>query len=571
MTLLQDRPEAEAPEAPSPPVRVARADTWLDTSDHKRLGLLFVYSALAFVVAGGVVGIVAGAKQVSPGLSLGIDNWLRLYSFHTTVSVLLFLTAIWVGLATYVVPLQIGAGRLAMPRLLATGFWLYLVGGACLVASYIVGQVNGAGIVQSHPLPHVAGGANVATSLWIVSLMLISSAFFVAAASLFATVVTQRTTGMTLLRVPAFSWATMVASAVTLLATPVFLAGLLVLYLDQHFGGNLFDYPRTAAALPIWQHTVWLYGRPDVFILTLVALGAATDIVTTHAHRPLLDHRVGAAVLALFGVLSLTTFGVGDRVTEAVVVPTYTVLTSLVVIPLGVTVLLWLGTLAQGRPRLHVSLVYVAGAVLLWVTGAANAIGAAAQGVPGFQGNSAWVAGNAHVVVFGPPTLLAVGALYHWGPKMWGRKLNAGLGALAFLALFAGFLASGLAYYFLGYNGVPLGQVTGITSYQKGLYSLAEAGGALIVLGVLVLVIDIAASVGGRRGRPAGDDPYEGLTLEWATSSPPPPYGFDSLPEVRSAAPLAHLRGTGAGGPRPDADGSPGDAGQTALPAKAGS
>jgi heme/copper-type cytochrome/quinol oxidase subunit 1 len=167
------------------------------------------------------------------------------------------------------------------------------------------------------------------------------------------------------------------------------------------------------------------------------------------------------------------------------------------------------------------------------------------------------------VVVFGPPTLLAVGALYHWGPKMWGRKLNTGLGTLAFLGLFTGFLASGLAYYFLGYNGAQLGQVDGITSYQKGLYGLAEAGGALIVLGVLILVVDLAASVAGKRGRAAGDDPYQGLTLEWATSSPPPPYGFDSVPEVRSAAPLIHLRG--GGGPAA-ADGR-----QAALTTKAGS
>src|ERR1700730_7966421 len=200
MTLLEERPEAEVPEVPVTTAVSVRADTWLDTSDHKRLGLLFVYAALLFVVVGGGLGLVIGAQQVSPSLGLAADRWLRLYSMHTTVSVLLFLTAIWVGLATYVVPLQIGSGRLAAARLLATGFWLYLVGGGCLVGSYIVGQVNGTGIVQSHPLPHVAGGANAATSLWIVSLMLISGAFFVVAASLFATVVTLRTTGMTLLR-----------------------------------------------------------------------------------------------------------------------------------------------------------------------------------------------------------------------------------------------------------------------------------------------------------------------------------------------------------------------------------
>jgi cytochrome c oxidase subunit I len=570
MTLLEDRPQVEAREAPFAPVAATRSDRWLDTSDHKRLGLLFVYAALAFGALGGVLGLVVGAQQVSPSIGLATDRWLRLYSLHTMVAILLFLTAIWIGLATYVVPLQIGSGRLATPRLLATGFWLYLIGGGCFVASYIVGPVNGGGIVQSEPIAHIVGGANTATALWIVSLALISAGFLMASASLFATVAALRTDGMTLLRVPAFSWATMVASAVTVLTTPIFLAGLLLLYLDQHFGGNLFDFPKTVGSSPIWQHTVWLYGRPDVFLLTLVGLGAATDIVTTHARRPLLDHRAALVATGLFGVLTLTTFAMGSAVTDAVVVPTYAILTSLVVVPLSITVLLWLGTMARGRPRFHVSLLFVAGAITLWITGAANAVGAALQGVNGFHGNSAWVAGNVHVVVAGAPTLLAFGALYHWAPKIWGRRLSALLGSLAFLSLFTGLLASGLAYYFLGYNGVQLGQVDGITSYQKGLYGVAEAGGALVVLGVLIVVVDLAANVARGRGVVAGDDPYEGLTLEWATTSPPPRAGFDCVPEVRSAAPLLHLRGraagdAGAGAAGAGATGAGADGERTAL------
>jgi cytochrome c oxidase subunit 1 len=544
MTLLEDRPspppEAQTTAAARPAHQPA-VETWLDTTDHKRLGLLFVYAALAFVIGGGVLGLIIGAKQVSPSLNLAADQWVQLYGLHTQMSVLLFLTAMWIGLATYVVPLQIGAGRLAVPRLLATGFWIYLVGGGCFVASYLVGQVNGAGITQPTPIPPIPGGANAATTLWVASLALIALGFLLASASLLTTVVALRTEGMTLMRVPAFSWATLVASAITLVATPVFLAGLLLLGLDQHFGGSLFD-PRTAGNLPIWRHTIWLYGRPDVYLLTLVALGAATDIVATHARRPLLDHRAALVLLGVFGGLSLATFVANDSATRAVVVPTYSIFTAAVAVPLGLIVLLWLGTVAKGKPRFNISLVYVVGAILLWVSGAANAIGAAAAHVNGPNGGSAWIAGNVHTVVAGAPTLLAVGAIYHWAPKIWGRKLNAGLGSLAFLALFGGFLASGLGYYFLGYDGAPLGQISGFSSYQKTLYGIAEAGGALIVLGILVLLIDLLISVVAGRGAKAGDDPYEGLTLEWATSSPPPPWGFDAVPEVRSEAPLLHLR-----------------------------
>jgi heme/copper-type cytochrome/quinol oxidase subunit 1 len=287
---------------------------------------------------------------------------------------------------------------------------------------------------------------------------------------------------------------------------------------------------------------VWLFGRPDVFLLTLVAVGAATDVVTTHARRPLLNHQAGLVLLGVFGVLSLTVFASDASIADAVIIPTATVLTALVAAPLGLLVLLWLGTTALGRPRFHVSVLFVVGAILLWVCSAANVLAAGVKSLDGLHGNNAWVAGNVHVAVAGAPTLLAVGAIYHWAPKIWGRTLNAGVGSLAFLALLGGFLASGLAYYFLGYNGASLGQLSDLTSYQKGLYGLAEGGGGLIVAGVLLVVLDLLVSIVAGRGKEAGDDPYESLTLEWATTSPPPLAGFESVPEVRSEAPLVDVR-----------------------------
>jgi cytochrome c oxidase subunit 1 len=537
MTLLQDRPETEAAEVPSPPVSAAVTETWLNTTDHKRLGLLFVYASLLFLLAAGVVGLVAGAQQAAPSLGLSAESWSRLYGLHTQMTVLLFLTPVWIGLAAYVVPLQIGSGHVAVPRMLATGFWLYLVGGGMFVAAFIVGEVNGGSIVSSSPIAAVSGGANDATNLWIMSLGVMSIGFLLALASLFTTIVTMRIDGMTMRRLPAFSWSVLVASAVTFVATPIFLGGLLLFGIDEHFGGTLFT-AASRAGIPIWQHTVWLYGRPDVYLLTLVALGAATDIVVTHARRPILNQTGLMVALALIGLVSLTSFASSESVTRAVIVPTYSALTALVVIPIGLVVLIWLGTMGLGRPRFNVSLLFVVGSILLWLIGGANVIVATVRGVKGFNGNSAWVAGNAHMVVFGPPTLLAVGAIYHWGPKMWGRRLNLGLGGLAWLCLIAGFVCSGMGYYLLGYNGAPLGQIVGATSYQKGLYGLSEAGGVLIAIGVLVMIADIVVSLTLRRGQVAGNDPYDGLTLEWATTSPPPRWGFDSVIEVRSEAPL---------------------------------
>jgi cytochrome c oxidase subunit 1 len=208
----------------------------------------------------------------------------------------------------------------------------------------------------------------------------------------------------------------------------------------------------------------------------------------------------------------------------------------------------------------------------LWALGAGNAIAAAVVDVKGLGGNSAWVAGNAHAVVFGPPTLLGVGALYHWAPKLWGRRLNAGLGTLAWLSLFTGFAATGVGFYLLGYDGVALRQMVNLPSSDQSLYWLSEVGGILIVAGVLLVILDIAVSVAGRRGKAASNDPYDGLTLEWATTSPPPTWGFDTVPEVRSEAPLLYLRQSASpGGARANSTGSTtGGGGQAALTTQAG-
>ncbi len=471
--------------APRPAASAGPAPTraWYDTADHKRLGLMFIYAALLFLLASGVAGLVAGDKQASPSLSLTAGRFDRVYGVHSQGVILLFLTAIWIGLATYIVPLQIGAGRLALPRLTALGFWTYLFGGVCFLVSYLSGQVNGLGLTTSTPIPDIAGGANTATVLWIVSLGMVSLGFLLASASLLVTVAGLRTDGMTVLRLPAFSWATVVASVVSLVATPVFLGGLILLGVDQRFGGHLFS-AGTRDFLPIWQRSLWLYGRPDVYLLTIVALGAASDIVATHAGRPLLDHRVTLGCLSLIGVLSFASWASSTSATTAVVVPTYNVLTAAVAVPLGLIVLMWLGTAAKGNIRFHVSILFVVGAIGLWVIGAANALGAALHHVDGLGGASAWVAGNVHTVVIGPPTLLAVGAICTTGRPRSGAadaehpRREPGVPDPCSSAWRRP--GSACPYYFLGLQRGGAGRPDrqGITSYQDGsLYATVGRGG----------------------------------------------------------------------------------------------
>jgi len=516
---------------------------WLTTADHKRVGLLYLLFSLLFLLVGGALGVALKAELATDGVQIVGDNFSRLFSEHATVSVFLFLAPAWVGLASYIVPLQIGAARVAFPRALAFSLWLFVGGGGLLLVSYMVGSPGGTrslGLTSAAPLVARRGGANDATDLWILALMLLSLAAVIAAATLAVTVLRLRVPGLTLRRAPMFSTATLVTSLGILLATPVFLAGLLMLFLDQHTGGRLF-LPSTGGAPAVWQHTLWLFGRPEVFLLSLPAIGAACDIVATHARRGFLDDRPLQAAIGLFGILAFGAWWLPDNAARALVLPNPPVLNAVLGGVIGIVVLVLLGTVVKGRVKAHVSLLFVVGWILLLALAAANGIIAALVGVEG----RAWTEGFLHTAVFGAPTLLVAGAVYHWAPKLFGRHLHQATGGAVFLLLFGGFALLGLGDFLLGYNDAP----ARLADYPPGedwgtFATLATIGGVLLALGAVLLVADIVRALAGK-ARAAEEDPYEGLTLEWAAASPPPPHNFDAIPEVRSPYPVLDLR-TGA-------------------------
>ena len=537
MTITETRPD----DAASPPPTTgapAGSEALPATADHKRLGLLFLGGALLFLVVGGAVGQILRGELADEGVQLVGGNYGRLFSLHATVSSLLFLGPAWIGLATYVVPLQIGAGRLVLPRLHAFAAWLFVCGGLLLVAAYVLGPPVGLGIADARPMVAPDGGATRANALAIVSMALVSVAMVMAAVSLATTILKLRAPGLTLRRLPMFSWATLVTSVATVVATPVFLGGLFLLFVDQRLGADFFA-AENVAGQAVWQHTLWLFGRPEVYLLLVPGLGAACDIVATHARRPLLGLDAARAHIALFALLDFGSWAAGTEVADSIVLPTYTPLTALVAVPLAILVLVWLGTMAKSRPRMHTSVTFVLGFVGLTAVGALHALVAAGAEVDG----RAWTTGHLHTVAFGGPTLLLAAAIYHWAPKMFGRELSAGMGRVAFLGLFGGFFLMGLGSYLAGFDGAP-NHVSDFdfTSSASTYGLLAAVGGVVTLLGALALIIDVARAMAGRGTARTDDDPYGGLTLEWATSSPPPPQGFDAVPEVRSPHPLLDLR-----------------------------
>jgi len=525
MTLTEAPPDqAGAEPAPAAPP----SSTIVTSADHKTVGRLYIAASLLFLLVAGVVGMVLRVELAEPGVKVVGNDFARLFSLHSTVAPLLFLAPFWTGLATVVVPLQIGAPSLAFPRLQAASLWLYVVGGGLVLAGYIVDAPHGAGLVLSDP---ISGQGNKATDLWIMGLMLVAIASIIAAGNLLTTIVQLRAPGMTLQRVPLFTWSVFATSAVVLLATPVFVAGLLLLYLDQHFGGVLFA-SATRGSAEVWQHLLWLYGRPEVFLLVLPGLGAACDIVVTAARGPLPGRGAARTALVLFAFLSLGAWAADSSARQAVVLPTTTWFTGLVIVPVGILALLWLGA-GPSFKRFHFPLVHVASALVLVGVALINVAVAAVKDV---DGGTAWSTGQLHVAAFGVPLVLALGAAHHWAPKLVGRRLSTGLGLLELALVLLGVLLMGLASYLLGYDGAPwhVANVVGKDSWTN-LERVAAAGGGLLTLGVVLFVLNL---IGGGRGTRPENDPYGGVTLEWATTSPPPPYNFDAVPVVRSETPL---------------------------------
>ena len=551
MTLTVSRP-AQPPDAPSSEVAGASLllpESPFTTSDHKRIGRYYIAAGILFVLVGTAIALLLELQLSSSGANITGNDYDRLFSLHTTVSSLLFLPLLFTGLATYLVPLQIGARRLAFPRLQALAFWGTFFGGLCLLGSYTFGKPNGWGIAYPTALPFAKAGASRATDLWCGALMLIALCSVLAAANLFTTVLKLRAPGMTMVRVPAFSWSVLAVSAAVLVATPVFIGGLLLLYLDEHFGGGLFRPTQDHANL-LWQHFLWLYGRPDVYLVVVPALGGLTDVVATHARRPLLQSLAAKALIFAVAVLCFGVLASGQSIEKAVLLPTPSVLSLLVAAPIGLLALLWLGTIRPAVLRFHVSMLYVLGFLVLLLAGAVNGVIAPSQHLQGglTGAGSAWTVGQVHAVLFGAPTLAAFGAIYHWGPKIYGKALNAILGVLQWLLLLGGFLLAALGSWLAGYDGAPW-HVTTYTGPDAHSWfadaRIGVAGGVLVALGLLVFVANASMTWALARKAPEDDrpgDPYEASTLEWATSSPPPEDDFDVIPDVRSDAPLADWR-----------------------------
>ncbi len=548
----------------NPPV-IDLPDAWPRGTDHKYIGSLFVAAALLFLVVGVALSLVMRAQLATADATVvGDHTYRQLFTMHGIMSVFLFLLPVWLGLGSAIVPLQIGAARLAFPRLHAMSFWLFLSGGAMVCAAPVVSDIF-YGWALSDPVPVKLGLRGQGPDLLLLGLILVSMAAIAVVVNIAVTILQLRAPGMTLRRVPVFSWSIMVSGAVLLLALPILIAAFGLLFVDRHYGASLFTgFTGSRGGNPlIWPRLFWFGAYPVLWALLIPALGAVSEIVSTFAGRPLFSRDRASVALVGIGVLSFA--GWGSEVSTLPRARLLFILGALAVLaPVGLLILNWLATLrvaAKEGDRDGLRRAFTA-TPMLWALGmlAVLALGLAASVVSALDaGRGAhanyWQVGQQHALFFGAATIGAVAALSFWGPKLWGRRLSDALGKLEVLAVVGGTLLTVVGMLLLGVQDMGVHTSTFDSTDDWALGSLVVSAGAAIVgLGLIVLLLDLLTSVVAGRGKLAGADPWGGQTLEWATPSPPPIHNFDALPEIRSATPLLDLRaGQGwAAQPEPD-------------------
>jgi cytochrome c oxidase subunit 1 len=509
--------------------------SWITTVDHKRIGILYGATAFLFLLVGGLEALVIRLQLAQPDQRIVTAEFYNaLFTMHGTTMIFLAVMPLNATFFNYLIPLMIGARDVAFPRLNAFSYWVFLAGALFLNASFLVGTPPDGGWFGYANLTTRAFSPGPNIDFWILGLQVLGVSSMVAGVNFIVTILNMRAPGMTFMRMPLFVWMSLVTQFLVVLAFPIVTVGLIFLMFDRFFGTHFFDV-AAGADLHLWQHLFWAFGHPEVYILILPAFGIVSEVIPTFARKPLF----GSPVMIYSGIL-IGFFGFGvwsHHMFSAGMGPVadaaFSIATMLIAIPTGVKIFNWLATLWGGRIRFTTAFLFAAGVVGLFTIGGLSGVMHASPPVDLQQTDSYFVVAHMHYVMIGGSLFGIFAGLYYWWPKMTGRLLGERLGRLNFWTMVLGFNVAFFPQHFLGALGMP----RRIYTYPDGagwtLWSLVSTIGAFI-LGVGIALFVVNALVSLRRGARAPADPWDGRTLEWRTSSPPPVHDFDEIPPVYS-------------------------------------
>jgi cytochrome c oxidase subunit 1 len=516
---------------------------WLTTTDHKKIGYLYLITSIIYFFIAGIMALIIRAQLAAPGLEIvgSKEQYNQLFTMHGTIMLLMFATPLFAAFANILMPVQIGAPDVAFPRLNAIAYWFYFFGSFVAVAGFFTPQGAASfGWFAYAPLSSTTYSPGLGGDLWVFGLALSGFGTIMGGVNFITTILTMRAPGMTMFRMPIFTWNTLVTSILVIMCFPPLAAALFALGADRKFGAHIFD-PENGGPM-LWQHLFWFFGHPEVYIIALPFFGIISEIFPVFSRKPVFGYKTLVYATIAIAALSMTVWAHHMYVTGAVLLPFFAFTTMLIAVPTGVKVFNWIGTMWKGSVSFETPMLYSLGFLTTFIFGGLTGVILASPTLDFGVSDSYFVVAHFHYVVFGTVVFAMFAGIYFWYPKMTGKLLNEKLGKIQFWLLFFGFHATFFIQHWLGVIGMPRRYATYLASDGFGWGNmLSTVGSIVLALSFIPFVWNIYYTH--RKGvKTSLYDPWGyGRSLEWATASPFPRHNFTSIPRIRSESPAFDL------------------------------